>query len=151
MTPNQIKILVELVKLHKTQEIGGPYFDPLTGGVFSGDLAPFVGLGWITIEQEAKQLEIDGYLKLLNRQEGNAEKGLQATSLALTWYDGYLAQIAAQQAIANAAEQATLQAIETEKLQLRTLLQTAHSNWSSLTNAEKIEAIKNVARFISLT
>lgn len=141
MNQNQIEILIELVKLHQIQEVGGPYFDPVTGGVFSGDLAPFVGLDWQTIETEAIELEKNGYLKLLVRKEDFDQHGLQATNQGVMWYKQYLADQQAAIAAASAQAQAQAQANQTTVNATLDALTLALSDWA---NIDKDKVLKDL-------
>lgn len=88
MTPQQEKILIALVNIHRQQTSGSAYFDPKNGGAYSNDIGSFIGLAGDEIEMEAQQLETDGYLVSLDR--GNPKvsfKGLQAKQSALDWVD----------------------------------------------------------------
>lgn len=154
MTPTQEIILKALIPFHLEQKKNDPhgeYFNPVTGGIFSGDLAPFCGLTWEEIEAEGIELEKTGHLKLLVRKEGFEQHGLQATDFGEAWYKGYLtsqeetAEIeATNEANAEAARLAEIATIETT-------LDSTFSNWDSATSAEKDEVVKLMIKKDQLT
>lgn len=77
MTPIQEKILYLLRDIHNQQKPDSSYFDPIKGGTNSDNF--YTIDKYDVIEQEAVQLEKQGYVKIMDR--GNVTKGIQLTTL----------------------------------------------------------------------
>lgn len=77
MKPIQEKILYLLRDIHNQQKPDSSYFDPIKGGTNSDNF--YTIDKYDVIEQEAVQLEKQGYVKIMDR--GNVTKGIQLTTL----------------------------------------------------------------------
>lgn len=136
MTILQERILREVVSRYKQGAVDGVYShkigDPVQVEITGGELGTL------------------GYIVLVAGDPSVTYKRLKATASGVQWVDADDAAKAQAKAAADAAQAAQLQAWKTEHNTLYTDIETAYTDWSSLTNAQRTEMQRKVLRFLWL-